>query len=95
MGTGCRIQADCHEGIGGFGNGAGNNTGTEPEDAAVQAGELDVIFGVGGAQAACCVGTGGAGHCGGWSNVGAETIAGDAEAIDGALLVAPATCSVV
>ena len=89
MGAGCWIQADCHEGIGGFGNGAGNDTGTEPEDAAVQAGELDVIF------AAWCVGAGGAGHCGGWSNVGVKTIAGDAEAIDGALLVAPATCSVV
>ena len=90
MGTGCWIQADCHEGIGGLGNGADNDTGTEPEDVATQAGELDVIFGVGGAKAACCLGTVGAGNCGGWPNVGAETIAGDAEAMDGALLVAPA-----
>ena len=95
MGTGCWIHADCHEGIGGCGNGFGNDTGTEPEDAAMQAGELDVNFGVGGAKAACCLGTGGAGNCGGWSNIGAETIAGAAEAMDGALLVAPATCSVV
>ena len=85
MGTGVWIHADCHEGIGGFGNGAGNDTGTEPEDAAMQADELDVIFGVGGAKADDCLGTGGAGHCSGWSNVGAETIAGDAESMDGAL----------
>ena len=45
------MHADCQEGIGGFGNGAGNDTEAEPEDAAVQAGELDVIFGVGGAKA--------------------------------------------
>ena len=36
------------------------------------------------AKAAGWVGTGGAGHCGGWSNVGQATAAGDAEAIDGA-----------
>ena len=88
------MQIDCHEGIGGCGNGAGNDTEVEPEHAAVQAGALDVIFGVGGAKAAGCEGTDGAGHCGGWSSVGASTAAGDAEAIDGALLVAPATCSI-
>ena len=60
---GLLMQADCHEGIGGCGNGVGNDTGTEPEAGVpVQAGELDVIFAVGGAQAAGCEGTGGAGH---------------------------------
>ena len=60
---------------------------------AVQAGELDVIFAVGSAQAAGWAGTGGAGHWGGMSNVSTLTAAGAAVAIDGALLVAPATCS--
>ena len=89
------MHADCHEGVGGCGNGAGNDTDAEPEAVAVQAGELVVIFGVGGAKAAGWVGTGGAGHCGGWSNVGAATAAEDAGAIDGALLVAPATWCIV
>ena len=56
MGTGCAIQADCQEGIGGFGNGAGNDTGT-PDGAAMHADELDVIFGVGGAKDAGWWGT--------------------------------------
>ena len=46
------------EGIGGCGNGAGNDTEAEPDDVAVQAGELEVIFAVGGAKAAGCEGTG-------------------------------------
>ena len=79
---------------GGFGNGVGNDTGTEPDDAATHADELAIIFGVGGAEAVGCWGAVGAGNCGGWSKVGAETIARDAEAMDGALLVALATCSV-
>ena len=92
-GIGLLMHVDWHEGIGGCNNGVGNDTEVEPEDAAVQAGALDVIFGVGGAKAAGCAGSGRAGHVGGWSNVGASTAAGDTEAIDGALLVAPATCS--
>ena len=88
------MQVDCHEGIGGCGNGAGSDTEAEPDHVAVQAGELEVVFAVGSAQAAGCEGAGGAGHCGGLSNAGALIAAGDAEAIDGALLVAPATCSI-
>ena len=88
------MQAVCHEGIGGCAIGVGNDTDAEPDDGAiVQAGKLEVIVDVGGAEAVCWKGTGGAGHVGGLSNVGALTAAGDAEAIDGAMLVAPATCS--
>ena len=65
----------------------GNETGAEHGEAATQAGALHVIFGAGGALAVGCLGTGGPGHWGGWSNVGAETTAGDAEATDGALHV--------
>ena len=81
------MHADCHEGMGGFGNGAGNDT--EPDDADKPIGALVVILGVGGAKFVGCLGTGGAGHCGGWSNVGVKAIAGAAEATDDALLVVP------
>ena len=73
----------------GFGNGAGNDTGAEADDADRPTGALVVIFAVSGARVVGCLGTGGAGHCGGWSNVGAEAIAGAAEATDDALLVVP------
>ena len=72
------------------GNGAGNETRAEHGEAA--AGTLDVLCGVGAAKPADCVGTGGAGRCGGLSNVGWGTAAGDAgdaEAIDGALHAVP------
>ena len=54
------MRAVCHDGMGGFGNGAGNETGAEPDDAGKPTGALDVIFGVGGAEAVGCLGTGGA-----------------------------------
>ena len=88
------MQAVCLEGIGGCAIGVGNDTRAEPDGGAiVQAGELDVIVTTGGAEAAGCLGTGGAGHVGGLSSVGALAAAGAAVATDGALLVAPATCS--
>ena len=85
------MHADCQEGIGGFGNGAGNDTGAEPDDADRPWGTGCHLWRVtvGGAKVVGCLGTGGAGHCGGWSNVGAEAIAGAAEATDDALLVVP------
>ena len=43
------MHAVCHNGIGGCGNGFGNETGAEPDDAGIPTGALDVIFGVGGA----------------------------------------------
>ena len=79
----------CHDTSGGCGIGAGNETGAEHGEGVIEAGTLDVIFGVGATKAADCLGTGGAGHCGGWSRVGWGTAAGEAEAIDGALDVVP------
>ena len=47
------MQAVCQEGIGGCAIGVGNDTDAEPNDGAiVQAGELEVIVDVGGAEAA-------------------------------------------
>ena len=39
----------CHDTSGGCGNGAGNETGAEHGEGAIEAGALDVIFGVGAA----------------------------------------------